>query len=67
MWCIIWNRDGKYEMFTNVLFESEKQAIEFKNKQTQFRKKHDARAVKYNSKYFLGIDEKEILEQTSSN
>ena len=61
MWCVIWNIDNKYQLFTNVIFESEKQAIEFKDKQKQFRKKHDARAVKYNAKYFSGVDEKEIM------
>jgi hypothetical protein len=40
MWCIIWKRDGSnlYEIFTNLIFESEKKAIEFKDKQKSMRK-----------------------------
>ena len=41
-------------MFCNVLFESEKKAIEFKDKQKSMRKRHDCRAVKYEYKYFNG-------------
>ena len=60
MWSVIWNIDGVYKVFTNLIFESEKKAIEFKDKQTQFRKKHDARVVKFNYKYFKGVNENEI-------
>lgn len=60
MWSVIWNIDGVYKVFTNMIFESEKKAIEFKDKQTQFRKKHDARVVKFNYKYFKGVNENEI-------
>jgi len=60
MWSVIWNVDGVYKVFTNLIFESEKKAIEFKDKQTQFRKKHDARVVKYDYKYFKGVNENEI-------
>ena len=62
MFCVIWKREGsdKYELFTNMIFESEKKAQEFKDKQTQFRKKHDARAVEFNYKYFLGVNENGI-------
>ena len=53
MWCVIWKNDNNiYSMFTNVIFESEKKAIEFKDKQKFMRKKHDCRAVKYEYKYF---------------
>ena len=48
------------KVFTNLIFESEKKAIEFKDKQTQFRKKHDARVVKHDYKYFKGVKENEI-------
>jgi hypothetical protein len=48
-------------MFTNIIFESEKKALEFLNQQKSFRKKHEAKAVKYHPKYFSGVDEKEIL------
>ena len=34
--------------------------IQFKDKQTQFRKKHDARAVEFDYKYFKGVNENEI-------
>jgi len=61
MWCIIWKReDDKYSMFTNVIFESEKKAIEFKNKQKSMRKKHDCRVVEFDYKYFKGVNENEI-------
>ena len=60
MWSVIWNVDGIYKVFTNLIFESEKKAIEFKYKQKQFRKKHDARVVKFNYKYFKGVNENEI-------
>jgi len=60
MWSVIWKIDGIYKVFTNLIFESEKKAIEFKDKQTQFRKKHDARVVKFNYKYFKGVNENEI-------
>ena len=61
MWCVIWkNNSDLYTMFTNTIFETEKKAKEFKDKQTQFRKKHDARAVEFNYKYFLGVNENEI-------
>lgn len=62
MFCVIWkkNDSNKYEMFTNLLFENEKKAVEFKDKQTQFRKKHDARAVEFDYKYFKGVNENEV-------
>ena len=60
MWCVIWKQDDEYKVFTNMIFESEKKAIEFKDKQKQFRKKHNARAVKFNYKYFKGVNENEI-------
>ena len=62
MFCVIWkkNDSNKYEIFTNLLFENEKKAVEFKDKQTQFRKKHDARAVEFDYKYFKGVNENEI-------
>ena len=61
MWCVIWKReDDKYSMFTNVIFESEKKAIEFKDKQKSMRKKHDCRVVEFDYKYFKGVNENEI-------
>ncbi len=62
MFCVIWkkNDSNKYEMFTNLLFENEKKAVEFRDKQTQFRKKHDARAVEFDYKYFKGVNENEV-------
>ena len=60
MWCVIWKQDDEYRLFTNMIFESEKKAIEFKDKQKQFRKKHDCRVVKYDYKYFKGVNENEI-------
>ena len=48
MWCVIWKgENNKYTIFSNFIFESEKKAIEFKDKQKSMRKKHDCRAVKY--------------------
>lgn len=61
MWCVIWKNNGDlYTLFTNTIFETEKKAIEFKDKQTQFRKKHDARVAEFDYKYFKGVNENEI-------
>ena len=63
MWCVIWKKeDNIYQIFTNLIFDSEKNAVEFKNKQKSMRKKHDCRAVKYDYKYFEGVNENEINE-----
>ena len=56
IYCVVWKRDDKYEMFTNTIFESEEKAIEFKNKQKSMRKKHDCRVVEFDYKYFDGVD-----------
>ncbi len=56
IYCVIWKRDDKYEMFTNTIFESEEKAIEFKDKQKSMRKKHDCRVVEFDYKYFNGVD-----------
>jgi hypothetical protein len=42
-------------MFTNLIFESEKKATEFKNQQKSMRKAHDCRAVPYMYNYFNGV------------
>ncbi len=60
MWCVIWKRDNVYQVFTNLIFETEKKAIEFKDKQKSMRKKHDCRAVEFDYKYFKGVNENEI-------
>tara|TARA_B100000035_G_scaffold251033_1_gene220093 strand:- start:726 stop:908 length:183 start_codon:yes stop_codon:yes gene_type:complete len=56
IYCVVWKRDDKYEMFTNTIFESEEKAIEFKDKQKSMRKKHDCRVVEFDYKYFNGVD-----------
>jgi len=56
IYCVVWKRDNKYEMFTNTIFESEEKAIEFKDKQKSMRKKHDCRVVEFDYKYFNGVD-----------
>lgn len=56
IYCVVWKRDDKYEMFTNTIFETEKKAIEFKDKQKSMRKKHDCRVVEFDYKYFNGVD-----------
>ena len=56
IYCVLWKRDDKYEMFTNTIFETEKKAIEFKDKQKSMRKKHDCRVVEFDYKYFNGVD-----------
>ena len=56
IYCVVWKRDDKYEMFTNTIFESEEKAIEFKEKQKSMRKKHDCRVVEFDYKYFNGVD-----------
>ena len=61
MWGVIWKRDNDlYTFFTNVIFETEKKAIEFKDKQKSMRKKHDCRVVEFDYKYFKGVNENEI-------
>ena len=55
IYCVVWKRDDKYEMFTNTIFESEEKAIEFKDKQKSMRKKHDCRVVEFDYKYFNGV------------
>jgi hypothetical protein len=55
MWCVIWKQDNFYKIFTNIIFESEKKAIEFKNQQKSMRKAHDCRAVPYMYDYFNGV------------
>ena len=56
IYCVVWKRDDKYEMFTNTIFETEKKAIEFKDKQKSMRKKHDCRVVEFDYKYFNGVN-----------
>ena len=56
IYCVVWKRDDKYEIFTNTIFETEKKAIEFKDKQKSMRKKHDCRVVEFDYKYFNGVD-----------
>ena len=57
MFCVVWKRDDsdEHELFTNVIFETEKKATEFKDKQKSMRKKHDCRVVEYDYKYFDGV------------
>ena len=62
MWCVIWKQKDLYQMFTNVIFESEKKATEFKNQQKSMRKAHDCRAVPYNYNYFYGISNLDHLD-----
>ena len=56
IYCVVWKRNDKYEMFTNTMFESEEKAVEFKDKQKSMRKKHDCRVVEFDYKYFNGVD-----------
>jgi len=60
MWCVIWKKDNIYQIFTNIIFETEKKALEFKDKQKSMRKKHDCRVVEFDYKYFNGVNENEI-------
>ncbi len=62
MWCVIWKKNDMYQMFTNVIFETEEKALEFKNKEKSMRKKHDCRVVEFDYKYFKGVNENEINE-----
>ena len=55
IYCVVWKRNDKYEMFTNTIFETEEKAIEFKDKQKSMRKKHDCRVVEFDYKYFNGV------------
>ena len=56
IYCVVWKRNDRYEMFTNTIFETEEKAIEFKDKQKSMRKKHDCRVVEFDYKYFDGVD-----------
>ena len=56
IYCVIWKKDNKYEMFTNTIFATEETAIEFRDKQKSMRKKHDCRVVEFDYKYFNGVD-----------
>jgi hypothetical protein len=47
-------------VFTNIIFETEKKANEFKTAQKSMRKKHDCRVVEFDYKYFEGVSELEI-------
>ena len=62
MWCVIWKKNDMYQIFTNVIFETEEKALEFKNKEKSMRKKHDCRVVEFDYKYFEGVNENEINE-----
>ncbi len=64
MWCIIWKQNNLYKMFTNVIFESETKAIEFRDKQKSMRKAHDCRAVPYNYNYFYGMSNLDHLNSS---
>jgi len=55
MWCVIWKQKDLYQMFTNVIFDSEKKATECKKQQKSMRKVHDCRAVPYMYDYFSGM------------
>jgi hypothetical protein len=54
IYCILWKRDGKHEMFTNQIFNTEKDAIDFA-KRSKLKKKHDCRIKQYDYKYFDGV------------
>ena len=61
MWCVIWkNNSDLYTLFTNTIFETEKKAKEFKDKQTQFRKKHDARVAELDEQNDKRVNKNEI-------
>lgn len=60
MWCVIWKQNNLYRVFTNMIFETEKKANEFKTAQKSMRKKHDCRVVEFDYKYFEGVSELEI-------
>ena len=38
IYCVVWKQDDKYRMFTNTIFDTEKKATEFKDKQNPMRK-----------------------------
>ena len=56
IYCVVWKKDDKYRMFTNTIFDTEKKATEFKDKQKSMRKKHDCRVLEFDYKYFNGVD-----------
>ncbi len=54
IYCILWKRNDKHEMFTNQIFSTEKDAIDFA-KRSKLKKKHDCRIKEYDYKYFNGV------------
>ena len=60
MWCVLHKvSDDFYRAYTNVIFDTEDNALFFAKK-SKFKKKDDCRVVKYDYKYFGGVTENEI-------
>jgi len=55
IYCILWKRNGLYEMFTNQIFTHEKEAEDFA-KRSGLKKKHDCKITEFKHKYFQGVE-----------
>ena len=50
MYCIIWMRNDKWELFTNEIWDTEKEATKYALKK-HFKKKHKWKVVNYFKEY----------------
>ena len=51
MYCIIWMRNDKWELFTNEIWDTEKEATQYANR-GNFKKKDKWKVVLYDRKYY---------------
>ena len=60
MWCVLHKvSDDFYRAYTNVIFDTEDNALFFAKK-SKFKKKDEFIGIKYDYKYFGGVTENEI-------
>jgi len=55
VYCVLWQKGNLYQMFTNVIFPTEEEDAPFA-KRSKLKKKHDCKIVKYDYKYFEGVE-----------
>ena len=51
MYCILWMRNDKWELFTNEIWDTEKEATEYA-KRGNFKKQDKWKVVLYDRKYY---------------
>jgi len=54
MFCILIKKDDKHILYTNEVFQTEKEAEDYA-KRSKLKKKDDCRIVNYDYKYFNGV------------